>query len=74
MPTATQVANRALRQPSERHYTATVIAAGPPVLIALDPGGGETTALALDGAAYIVNQRVLVLTTSSGNYLLGRIA
>jgi hypothetical protein len=73
MPTAAQVANRRQPAPGERHYPATVTAAGPPVVVALDPGGASTTATPLGGVAYTVGNRVLVLVTSFGNYVIGRI-
>lgn len=73
MPTPSQVANRAQRPPPERHYTATVTAVGPPVKVALDPGGAETTARALVGQTLAVGNRVLVLIMPAGNYILGRI-
>ena len=73
MPTPTQVANRSQPAPDQRHYTATVTAAGPPVKVALDPGGAVTVATALAGATYAVGHRVLVLVTAAGNFILGRI-
>lgn len=72
MPTPAQVANRRQPPPTERHYPATVSAVGPPVTVALEPGGALTTATPLDGATYTVGARVLVLVTSFGNYILGR--
>lgn len=74
MPTPAQVANRNQPPPPERHRTATVVAAGPPVRVALDPGGAETVAAPLDGKTYAPGQRVLVLLTSTGNFVMGRIA
>jgi len=74
MPTPAQVANRRQDPPAERHYTATVVAAGPPVMVALDPGGAQVAARALVGATYSNGQRVLILRTKFGNYVLGRIA
>jgi hypothetical protein len=74
VPTPSQVANRAQSREPDHHYRGTVTAAGPPVTVALDPDGSPTTAIALDGAAYAVNQRVLVLITRAGNYVLGKIA
>jgi hypothetical protein len=74
MPTTAQVLNRR-RPPAEpdRHYTATVTAAGPPATVALDPGGTATIAQPLDAATYTVGARVLILITAAGNYILGRI-
>lgn len=73
VPTPTQVANRAQPPPEQRHYTATVTAAGPPVRVALDPGGATTTATPLDGKTFAVGNRVLVLVASAGNFIIGRI-
>jgi hypothetical protein len=74
MPTPAQVINRASPPPGRgRHYTATVTAVGPPVVVSLEPGGSSTQALALNGAVYVVGNRVLVLVTDGGNYVLGRL-
>lgn len=73
MPTPTQVANRAQPAPAERHYTATINAVGPPIKVALDPGGAVTVATALNAATYAVGNRVLVLVTSAGNFIIGRL-
>jgi len=74
VPTPTQVANRRQVPPPVRFYTGTVTAPGPPVTVALDPGGASTKATPMVGTAYANGQRVLVLSTSIGNYVLGRIA
>jgi len=73
MPTPAQWFNRQPRSPSERHLIGTVTVAGPPCTVQLDPGTSTTTAYPLSGAAYTVNQRVLVLITSYGNYIIGRL-
>jgi hypothetical protein len=74
MPTPSQVVNRARPSgPGAHYYTATVNALGPPIMVALDPGGALTAARGFVGATYAVGQRVLVLTTTAGNYILGRI-
>ena len=73
MPTSAQVANRANPPPADRHYPAVVVTAGTPTVVALDPGGAQTTALAVNAGAYTAGQRVLVLVTAAGNYILGRI-
>lgn len=73
MPTAAQVANRAQPVTGDVHYPAVVTVDGNPVTVALDPGGATTTARPLDGAAYPVGTRVLVLVSTGGNYVLGRI-
>ena len=75
MPTISQAINR--RRPGrdpDRHYTATVTVAGALATVALDPGGATTQARQLPPATYTVGQRVLVLCTAAGNYILGRIA
>lgn len=74
MPSPAQVANRLQVPIPDRHRPATVTAPGPPVQVALEPGGATTTALPLDGAVYTAGQRVLVLITQWGNFVLGRIA
>ena len=74
MPTPAQVANRTQATTPDRHYPATVTAVGPPLRVSLEPGGASTTALPMVGAAYTAGQRVLVLVTQAGNYILGRIA
>jgi len=74
MPTATQVANRRQPPPADRHFTATVVSGGTPCIVALDPGGTQATAVPLVGATYSGGQRVLVLVTKAGNYVMGRIA
>lgn len=74
MPTPSQVINRSRPgEPVVRYYTATVNALGPPIMVALDPGGALTAARAFVGATYVAGQRVLVLVTAAGNYILGRI-
>lgn len=74
MPTPAQVANRRQDPPGERHYTATVTTAGTPAYtVALDPGGAATEALALTGATYVVGDRILLLVTAIGNFILGKI-
>ncbi len=73
MPTPAQVANRAQPPPAQRHYTATVNAVGPPIKVALDPGGAITTATPLNAATYAVGNRVLVLVSTAGNFIIGRL-
>lgn len=74
MPTPAQVANRAqVPRPPERHYTATVVTVGPPVMIALDPGGAQTTARAGAGVTLAVGNRVLVLVSTAGNFVIMRL-
>lgn len=74
MPTNAQVTNRRQPPPVERHYTATVVDVDmPPPTVALDPGGAQTTAVALNDATYAPGDRVLVLSTVLGNYIIGTI-
>lgn len=74
MPTPAQVTNRAQPPPGERHRVGTVTATGPRHTVALDPGGAKIGAVAFTGITHPVNSRVLVLLTSAGNWILGRIA
>lgn len=73
MATPAQVANRAQPIRPDRHYPATITVAGTRPTVAIQPGGAATTATPVDAVAYTVGQRVLVLVTSHGNYILGRI-
>lgn len=74
MPTSTQVANRRQPPPPVTFRVASVTAVGPPYTVALDPGGALTTAVGFTGAAHPVDAKVLVLLTTAGNWILGRIA
>lgn len=71
MPSSAQVTNRQQAPPRERHFTATVTAAGRPTTVALDPGGATILAMPLNAATHAVNVRVLVLCTPSGNWIVG---
>jgi hypothetical protein len=71
MPTPAQVANRHQAPRADRHMPATIVAAGPPAVVALDPGGAQTTAVALSGATYALGARVLVVITARGNWIIG---
>lgn len=73
MPTPVQVTNRAQRARPLRTFTALVVAVGPPVTVALDPGDEQTSATNVTGAAVAIGARVLVLVTGTGNWIIGRI-
>jgi hypothetical protein len=72
MASPARVQNRVQTRTADRHYPATVTAAGPPATVALDPDATPTTAVPLAGS-YPAGARVLVVVTAFGNYILGRI-
>jgi hypothetical protein len=76
MATVAQVLNRSQPPPSARFYAATVTVPGnpatsEPVTVELEVGDAETTGFALNGATYVVGDRVLLVVSGAGNYILG---
>ncbi len=71
MPTPAQVVNRHQVPRPDRHMPATIVTVGSPAVIALDPGGAQTAAVALSGTTYAVGARVLVVITARGNWIIG---
>jgi hypothetical protein len=74
MATVAQILNRRSDSTPDKHYTATIIGVdGGGYRVAIEPGGTHTLAARLDGRAFAAGARVLIIVTSTGNYILGTI-
>jgi hypothetical protein len=70
MPRVHQVLNRMSPPPVLQLLQATVTAVGPPLTVQLEPGTALTRALGFKGVTYVVGDRVLLLATPTGNFVV----